>query len=737
MMKPFIFLRIRLLVFVLLAFVPAVGLTLFTFADQRHHATEQAKDTALQLARTATSSYERLILQTQSVLTGLAQLPALRQPIGTDCPKILRARMDEFLYYANIGVADIDGNLICSALPTNGRVNIADRPYFWRAVASSDFAIGEYQVGRVTGKGTINFGYRMVDARGRVGQVVYAALDLAWLNDFAANANLPPGSSVTVLDRKGTILARFPDSDAWVGKSEPEAPIVAATISGGEGTVDAAGLDGVARLYGFVPLQTGQGGSALFLSVGIPKAAALQEATRDLARNAVAVTIFGALALLAAWAGGSHFVFEPVNRLMTAAERLGRGELSVRSGLPHNTGEFGRLAITFDRMATALQSRETQLEQAREAERQERERAERQLRHTQALRAVDQAITGSLDLRLTLAVVLDQVVGELREDAADVLLVDPHSQELFYGAGRGFRGNTIIAYRLRLGEGYAGRAVLERRTVNIEDLGASADFSRRHLVEEEGFVAAFMTPLVAKGQIAGVLEIFQRRPFQPTAEWLEFLETLAGQAAIAIDNAELFQRLQRANVDLTLAYDTTLEGWSRALDLRDKETEGHARRVMDLTVRLARAMGLREEEMAHLRRGALLHDIGNMGIPDSILLKPGPLTDDEWVIMKKHPVYAFELLSPIAYLRPALEIPYSHHEKWDGTGYPRGLRGEQIPKAARIFAVADVWDALRSDRPYRPAWPQERALNHIREQAGKHFDPVVVQVFLGMVEHPA
>ena len=737
MMKPFIFLRIRLLVFVLLAFVPAVGLTLFTFADQRHHATEQAKDTALQLARTATSSYERLILQTQSVLTGLAQLPALRQPIGMDCPKILRARMDEFLYYANIGVVDIDGNLICSALPTNGRVNIADRPYFWRAVASGDFAIGEYQVGRVTGKGTINFGYPMLDARGRVGQVVYAALDLAWLNDFAANANLPPGSSVTVLDRKGTILARFPDSDAWVGKSEPEAPIVAATISGGEGTVEAAGLDGVARLYGFVPLQTGRGGSALFLSVGIPKAAALQEATRDLARNALAVTIFGTLALLAAWAGGNHFVFEPVNRLITAAERLGRGELSVRSGLPHDTGEFGRLAITFDSMAAALQSRQTQLEQAREAERQERERAERQLRHTQALRAVDQAITGSLDLRLTLAVVLDQVVGELHADAADVLLIDPHSQELFYGAGRGFRGNTIIAHRLRLGEGSAGRAVLDRRTVSIEDLQAAADFSRRHLVEEEGFVAAFMTPLVAKGQIVGVLEIFQRRPFQPTAEWLEFLETLAGQAAIAIDNAELFQRLQRANVDLTLAYDTTLEGWSRALDLRDKETEGHTQRVTDLTVRLARAMGLREEEMAHLRRGALLHDMGKMRIPDSILLKPGPLTDDEWAIMKKHPAYAFELLSPIAHLRPALEIPYDHHEKWDGTGYPRGLRGEQIPMAARIFAVADVWDALRSDRPYRPAWPQERALNYIREQAGKHFDPVVVQVFLGMVERPA
>src|SRR5207249_7093909 len=153
----------------------------------------------------------------------------------------------------------------------------------------------------------------------------------------------------------------------------------------------------------------------------------------------------------------------------------------------------------------------------------------------------------------------------------------------------------------------------------------------------------------AKGQIVGVLEIFQRRPFQPTAEWLEFLETLAGQAAIAIDNAELFQRLQRANVDLTLAYDTTLEGWSRALDLRDKETEGHTQRVTDLTVRLARAMGLREEEMAHLRRGALLHDIGKMAIPDAVLLKPGPLTPQERQIIERHPGYAYEFLSSIAH----------------------------------------------------------------------------------------
>ncbi|MDP2662145.1 MAG: HD-GYP domain-containing protein, partial [Dehalococcoidia bacterium] len=168
----------------------------------------------------------------------------------------------------------------------------------------------------------------------------------------------------------------------------------------------------------------------------------------------------------------------------------------------------------------------------------------------------------------------------------------------------------------------------------------------------------------------------------------------------------------------------------RALDLRDKETEGHSQRVTEMTVDLARAMGTPEAELAHVRRGALLHDIGKMGVPDSILFKPGSLTEDEWVQMRKHPTYAYDLLYPIAYLRQALDIPYCHHEKWDGTGYPRGLKGEQIPLAARIFAALDVWDALTSERPYRPAWEPERALELVRSTSGSHLDPKVVEAFL-------
>jgi HD-GYP domain-containing protein (c-di-GMP phosphodiesterase class II) len=214
---------------------------------------------------------------------------------------------------------------------------------------------------------------------------------------------------------------------------------------------------------------------------------------------------------------------------------------------------------------------------------------------------------------------------------------------------------------------------------------------------------------------------------------MQFLHTLAGQAAIAVDNSQLFDNLQRSNQEITQAYDTTLEGWARALELRDRETEGHTRRVTDLTMQLARYMGIPDDELINMYRGVLLHDIGKMGVPDQILRKTGTLNDSEWVEMRKHPEYAFNLLAPIPYLRPALDIPYCHHEHWDGSGYPRGLKGEQIPLSARVFAIVDIWDALLSDRPYRKAWPKEKVLQYIRDISGTILDPRVVRAFLQML----
>jgi putative two-component system response regulator len=192
-------------------------------------------------------------------------------------------------------------------------------------------------------------------------------------------------------------------------------------------------------------------------------------------------------------------------------------------------------------------------------------------------------------------------------------------------------------------------------------------------------------------------------------------------------------KLREANAQLLNAYEATIDGLSHALDLRDRETEGHSRRVTELTIKLAKTLNMSDDEITHIRRGALLHDMGKIGVPDSILHKPDTLTGEEWIIMRKHPQFAYDMLSPIEYLRPALEIPYSHHERWDGSGYPRGLKGEEIPMSARLFAIADVWDALTSDRPYRPAWSQEEARIYIREQSGKQFDPQVVQLFFNVV----
>jgi PAS domain S-box-containing protein len=365
----------------------------------------------------------------------------------------------------------------------------------------------------------------------------------------------------------------------------------------------------------------------------------------------------------------------------------------------------------------------------------ERKRAEekiqQQLEHLIAVSAIERIIASVFNLELSLSEILIHIKKELGVDAADILTLNPNSHMLEFGAESGFRTDAILNANIRLGEGHAGRAAMERHLVQIPNLASEPeDEFLRTLLKGENFTCYFGIPLIAKGQVKGVLGLYHRLPLAPDAEWFDFLNTLAGQAALAIENSSLFESLQRSNLELAMAYDATIEGWSHALDLRDKETEGHTQRVTSQTVKLAGILGLSETELVQVRRGALLHDIGKMGVPDGILLKPGPLTDEEWVAMKKHPTFAYQMLAPIRYLRLALDIPYCHHEKWDGQGYPRGLKGEQIPLAARIFAVVDVWDALISDRPYRQALPQEEALQIIRAGAGTHFDPQVVKAFL-------
>jgi len=363
------------------------------------------------------------------------------------------------------------------------------------------------------------------------------------------------------------------------------------------------------------------------------------------------------------------------------------------------------------------------------------ERSEQQIRQLTVLRDIDSAISSSFDLRVTLDFLASHAVKELNADAVAILLYNPDLQALSLYTNTGFtnKRNAPSSY-VRIGEGLAGQVALKRKLVQIPDLSSSLDYKNSALVQEEDFKSYFGIPLLGKGQVKGVLEIYSRVEINPTTDWLNFLHTLAGQAAIAIDNVELYKNLHRTNLELTLAYDTTLAGWGRALELRDKETQGHTNRVVKLTVELARRMDVTGEELTRIMRGTLLHDIGKMGIPDGILNKPGPLTDEEWVIMRQHPQFAYDLIQPIPYLRSAIEIPYGHHERWDGSGYPLGLKGEEIPLAARIFAIVDIWDALLNERVYRKAWPEEKVLEYLKNTAGIELDPTIVEKFLEMIQ---
>ena len=357
-----------------------------------------------------------------------------------------------------------------------------------------------------------------------------------------------------------------------------------------------------------------------------------------------------------------------------------------------------------------------------------------QIQRLIALSKIDQAIISTGNLDIMLETVLPQVITQLQVDAADLLLQHPNSEMLDYVAGQGFRTQAAQTAQVPVGKSAAGRVVKERRLIKIENLQEQSDGSRlSERLDGEGFVSYFGVPLITNGKVKGVLEVFHRTSLYPYAEWVDFLHTLAGQVAVAVENASLFANLEKSNRELSEAYDTTIEGWSRALDLRDRETEGHTLRVTELTMTLARKFNFTDIQMLYIRWGALLHDIGKMGIPDSILLSPSKLSAEDWTIMRKHPQYAHDLLRPIAFLTPALDIPYCHHEKWDGTGYPFGLKGEEIPLQARIFAVVDVWDALCSDRPYRAAWPEKEVREHIRALSGTHFDPQVVDVFMQSV----
>lgn len=359
-----------------------------------------------------------------------------------------------------------------------------------------------------------------------------------------------------------------------------------------------------------------------------------------------------------------------------------------------------------------------------------REQTEQRLRQVQALHTIDTTISASMDINTTLQILLPTLMTQLQADAVALLLFNPTTYTLTHLADRGFRSRAIEQTTLGIGKEYAGRAMLERQTISEPDLPAQlANLQRRFLVTEEKFVSYVCTPLIVKGQIKGVLEFFFRAPFTPTPEWHQILEAFSAQTALALDNAELFRNLQRANTELSLSYEALIESWAQTIEAREPVAPGHNRRVADWAFRVARAVGVPSPQLQQIRYGALLHNL-ECAFPPDMPSQPCAehVTESPLILQRLQKVY--ELLSSRPMLRAWLDIPYSYHENWDGRGYPRGLRGEQIPIGARIVAVVDAWEHCTS----QSTTSTQVARDYLLEQSGIRFDPHIVRVFLELIE---
>ena len=530
-------LRFRLLLLVLLAVIPALGLTLYSNVELRRAAGADVKEEALRLARIAASDQQDTVKDTRQLLSALAQLSEVRSTDPTACSALFEL-LNQYPQYALLGVIAQDGDLFCSTLPTSGLVNLADRSYFQRVLQTRDFAIGDYQNDPITGKATLDLGYPVLDEAGQVQAVVLASLDLTWLNQLAAEARLPEGSTFTVIDRNGTILVRYPDPGIWVGQSVPEAPIVETILTQrGESTAEAYGVDGIPRLFAFTPLSGVPGGEDVYVSIGIPAAVAFADANRVLVRHLVGLGLVTVLALAVAWFGGNLFILRWVNMLVSAAKRLSAGDLSVRTGLSYGKGELSQLAHAFDEMAESLELAHQMLEQ----------RVADRTRELSALYDVMAVASASLDLETVLGSSLDRVLAVIGSEVGAMHLFDETKGVLRLAAWRGVPPDLVAKIdSVPVDSGLAGWVIEHGEPLVVPNIATGL---RPLLAVPASVSQAYVgAPMRAKGQILGVLSVVGETGRQFKAEEVTLLASIADEVGMAVENARLYQQAEQLAV---------------------------------------------------------------------------------------------------------------------------------------------------------------------------------------------
>ncbi|HEX9455585.1 MAG TPA: GAF domain-containing protein, partial [Candidatus Binatia bacterium] len=467
------------------------------------------------------------------------------------CSRLFATLLEEYPLYANLGVASADGEQFCSAVPSSQRVSMRDYPEFQRALKLKDFTIGRYQIGQTSGKPSVLLNYPIRDQEGNVSGIVYAALDIAWLDRISQSVDLPAFSSLAVYDVRGTVLARVPDRERLIGKSLPETAILKTALAEGEGVSEAVGLDGKKRLYGFTSIGDASHDGRIFIHLGIPPEVALASANWLLMRNLLGLLLVSVMAFVGAWYAGDRFVLRPVRALVDTTERLGSGDFSARTGLPHFRNELGRLAGSFDKMAESLESQRHKTFMAGQ-------QLEKNLARMKALHDIDMAITSTLDLRAMLSILLEKVDLVFPEAISTIRLINKETHDLEPVMCRNLDEHDWRTGNPRIIGGFS-RIVLENKIpLTIANLQTDSRSHGHQFAQRYGLVSYLGVPLIAKGELLGLIAVYTRQSHSFTDDEIDYLSALASQSAIAIHNSTLFDELRRNAAELSALHGLTI-----------------------------------------------------------------------------------------------------------------------------------------------------------------------------------
>lgn len=588
-------LRVRLIRLVLIAVLPALILILYSAGEQRRKDSQMAKRESLRLVRVVAASQQRLVDSTRQLLIALSLLPEVHGRDPRACNDLFAKLLKQYPLYANLGAADVNGREYCSGQPVTKPINIGDRSYFQLAVQRRNFAIGDYQIGRITGKASLNLGYPILEKDGSVAGVVFAALDLAPLNQLVSTANLPDQASLAVYDRDGTLLVHFPAGEQLVGKSVPEADIVQTALAQKEGVTEANGLDGRPRLYGFIAIGDDSDQGQILLHIGIPKDVALADADRLLKRNLAALLLVTLLALVAAWYGGDVFVLRRLHALVDTTERFGSGDLGARTGLAHQPDEFGRLAASFDRMADSIEARRREAVTASQ-------QLQRNLERIKALHDIDMAIISTLDLQPMLKLVLEKVDVILPGAVTTIRLLNKDTKGLEPTACRNLDERAWRAGNPRPMYGFAKIVMENKCPLTVANVQTDPRADDHHFARRFGLVSYLGVPLIAKDKLLGVIAFYTKEAHAFNDEEIEFLTTLAGQSAMAIHNAMLHQETRRSAEELSALHELTI-ATTRTLDL-EQALRSAIQKISEIFHFDAARIFLFDSEMSELRVAA-------------------------------------------------------------------------------------------------------------------------------------